>query len=116
MFTFYLVVAVCVAGMNLYAATNDFKRPEWMLAMMARMKVPEHWLLTLGILKFAGAVGILVGIRVPLIGVASAAGLVLYFIGAIATAFRARYYAHLPYPTVWLILAGGALALRLVTL
>jgi hypothetical protein len=40
--------------------------------------VSESWLTTLGILKAAGAVGLLVGIRVPLIGIAAAIGLVLF--------------------------------------
>lgn len=44
----------------------------------------------LGILKAAGALGLLVGIRVPLIGIAAAAGLVLFFVAAIITHLRAR--------------------------
>jgi hypothetical protein len=47
----------------------------------------------LGILKAAGAIGLLVGIGVPLIGTAAAVGLVLFFIGAIITHLRARDYS-----------------------
>lgn len=67
----------------------------------------------LGVAKAAGAVGLLVGIAVPTIGVAAAVGLVLYFVGAIVTVLRARWPAHLPYPTAFLALAVGALVLRL---
>ena len=45
---------------------------------MARADVPDSWMTTLGILKTAGAIGLLVGIRVPVIGIAAAIGLVLF--------------------------------------
>jgi len=41
---------------------------------MARLGLPERWLPLLGILKAAGAPGLLVGIGVPVIGTAAAAG------------------------------------------
>jgi hypothetical protein len=83
---------------------------------MKKLGVQERWLRTLGILKAVGALGLLVGISIPLIGVAAAGGLVLYFIGAIVTAMRAQWYAHLPYPLSWLLLAIGSLILRLLSL
>ncbi|HEX7975443.1 MAG TPA: DoxX family protein, partial [Anaerolineales bacterium] len=39
----------------------------------------------LGTLKAMGAVGLVIGIGLPLIGVAASLGLVLYFIGAVVT-------------------------------
>jgi hypothetical protein len=113
MFTAYVIVTVLAAGANLYAATNDFTRATWVLANMTTLGVPQAWLFTLGALKAAGALGLLVGIGIPLIGVAAAVGLVLFFVGAIVTALRAHWYAHLPYPAAWLLLAVGALVLRL---
>jgi hypothetical protein len=47
----------------------------------------------LGTLKAAGALGLLIGIRVPLIGIAAAVGLVLFFVGAIVTHLRAHDYS-----------------------
>ena len=58
-----------------HAAANDFIRPNWLLANMTKLGVRESWLTRLGLLKAAGALGVLVGIRVPLIGVAAAVGL-----------------------------------------
>jgi hypothetical protein len=73
-------------------------------------------LFPLGALKAAGALGLLVGIAIPLIGVAASAGLVLFFVGAIFSAMRARWYAHIPYPATFLLLAVGSLFTRLATL
>jgi hypothetical protein len=80
---------------------------------MKRLGVQERCLTALGILKALGALGLLADIGIPLIGVAAAAGLVLFFVGAIVTVMRARWYAHLPYPFAWLLLAIGSLVLRL---
>ena len=55
---------------------------------MAKVGVWESWITTLGILKTAGALGLLMGIGVPAIGIAAAAGLVLFFIAAIITHLR----------------------------
>jgi hypothetical protein len=115
MFTAYVIVTLAAAGANAWAAGNDFARVEWLLDNMARLGVPQPWLGSLGALKAAGALGLLVGIWVPGIGVAAGVGLVLFFAGAIATVVRARWFAHY-YPAVWLALAAGSLALRLATL
>ena len=77
--------------------------------------VPESWWPWLGVAKGLGAVGLLVGLAVPAIGVAAATGLTVYFTGAVITVVRARAYGHIPYPLLygapalaagWL-LAGG---------
>jgi DoxX-like protein len=93
MFTAYLIVTALAAGANLFSATCDFVRYKQVSIAMARAGVPDSWMTTLGILKAAGAFGLLVGIRVPLIGTAAAAGLILFFVGAIITHLRARDYS-----------------------
>ena len=77
MFIAYLVVTLLAASANAFSATLDFIRYEQVLTNMARVGVPESWITMLGILKAVGAVGLLAGIRVPTIGMAAAAGLVL---------------------------------------
>jgi hypothetical protein len=90
MFVAYLIVTLLAAAANIYAATNDFRCPDWLLANMKKLGVRESVLPTLGILKGAGALGLLIGFRAPLIGIASAVGLTLFFVGAIVTHLRAR--------------------------
>jgi DoxX-like family len=116
MLTAYVVCTALAAGANIFAAINDFTRAEWVLANMTKLGIPHSWLFSLGALKAAGALGLLVGIVTPLIGVAASVGLVLFFVGAIITAVRARWYSHIPYPAGWLLLAVGSLVLRLASL
>jgi hypothetical protein len=74
MFVAYVVVTIVTAAANIYAATADFTRPAWLLHNMSKLGVPESRLPTLGMLKAAGAVGLLIGLAVPSIGAAAAIG------------------------------------------
>jgi hypothetical protein len=109
-FAAYIVVTLVAAAVNIFAAVMDFVRPQWLLATMGKVGVAESWLPVLGILKAAGALGLLIGIAVPKVGIASAAGLTLFFVGAIATHLRAHNYS-LATPLTFLIAAVGTLAL-----
>ena len=113
MFTAYIVVTVLAAAANIFSATLDFTRYKQILINMAKAGVPESWITMLGTLKGAGALGLLVGIRVPLIGTAAAIGLILFFVGAIITHLRAQDYSF-GLAIVFLLLAVAALVLRLV--
>jgi hypothetical protein len=114
MFTAYLVTGGLLAVMLAGCATVDFVRNQQILIVMAKVGVPESRLTMLGILHAAGALGLLVGIRVPLIGWAAAVGVILYFVGAIVIHLRAREYTLAP-PVVVLLLAVAALVLRLAS-
>ena len=111
MFTAYIAVTLLAAAANGYAATLDFLRHQKVRTSMVRLGVPEPWLPMLGILKAAGALGLLVGIGVPVIGTAAAVGLVLFFVAAIITHLRARDSSLGP-AVVFLLLAVAALVLR----
>ena len=93
MFTAYLIVTLLAAGVNIFSATCDFVRYKQVSIAMAKAGVPESWMTTLGVLKAAGALGLVVGIGVPLIGTAAAIGLILFFVGAIFTHLRVRDYS-----------------------
>ncbi|MGP3961395.1 DoxX family protein [Nonomuraea sp. 3N208] len=110
MFTTYVVVVVATGVSNIAAAIADFLRVKWILGNMSKYGVPHSWIYALGVAKAVGALGVLAGLAVRAIGVAAAAGLVLYFIGAVVMVARARWYSHLPYPTLFLLLAVGSLA------
>jgi DoxX-like family len=112
MFTAYIVVTLLAAAANIFSATLDFIRYKQVLINMAKAGVAESWITILGILKAAGAIGLLAGIGVPLIGTAAAIGLVLFFVGAIITHLRARDYSF-SLAMVFLLLAAAALVLRL---
>ncbi len=114
MFTAYVIVTLLAAAANIFSAALDFIRYKQILINMARVGVPDSWITILGTLKAAGAIGLLIGLGVPLIGTAAAAGLVLFFVGAIITHLRARDYSF-GLAVVFLLLAVATLALRLAT-
>jgi hypothetical protein len=114
MFTAYIVVTVLAAIANTFSATLDFVRYPKILLAMAKAGVSESWLTTLGILKAAGALGLLVGIGVPPIGIAAAVGLVLFFVAAIITHLRVRDDSF-GLAAVFLSLAVASLVLRLAS-
>ena len=115
MFTVYIIVTVLTAAANFFSATLDFIRYKQVLINMAKAGVPDSWITMLGTLKAAGALGLLVGIGVPLIGTAAAVGLILFFVGATITHLRARDYSF-GLAVVFLLLAVAALVLRVATL
>jgi len=112
MFTAYVVVTVLVAAANLFSAGVDFVRHPKVAINMDRAGVPQSWMIPLGILKAAGAVGLLIGIFVPPLGIAAAAGLTLFFVGAIITHLYGHFY-EFTLPVSFLTLAVAALVLRL---
>jgi len=113
MFSAYIVVTLLAAAANIFSATLDFVRYKQILINMARVGVSESWITMLGILKAAG--GLLIGIGVPLIGTLAAAGLTLFFVGAIITHLRVHDYSF-GLAVVFLLLAVAALILRLASL
>jgi hypothetical protein len=114
MLTAYVVVSILAAAALTFSATADFLRYHKVLDAMAQANVPQSWLTTLAALKAAGALGLLVGLGVPLIGTAAAVGVVLFFVGAIITHVRARWYSF-TYPSLYLGLAVASLVLGLAS-
>lgn len=110
----FILLTGLTATANIAAAIVDFVRAQWVVDNMTKYGLPHSWLVPLGALKAAGAVGLLVGIAVPLVGAAAALGLVLYFVGAVIAVVRARWYSHIPAPAAFLLLAASSLALRLM--
>lgn len=109
------VSILTIAAVGLSAAAF-FRPPQILLDAMADVDVKESWLPMLGALKAAGALGLLVGIAVPLpaVGTAAAAGLVVYFVGATVVHVRAGDYS-ISGQHVFLLLAVTTLVLDVVS-
>ncbi len=113
MYPAYVVLTIVTAAANLAGAAADFLRVGWVIDNMGRYGVPASWIVPLGVAKAAGGIGLLAGLAVPAIGIAAAVGLLLYFAGAVVTVARARWYVHLPFPSLYLLAAAAVLTLRL---
>jgi hypothetical protein len=111
MSTPYVVVTLVAAAMAAFSAVASLLNLSFVVASLVDYGVPRSWWPWLGVAKAAGAVGLVVGLVVPVIGVLAAVGLVLYFVGAVVTVVRAGRYAHIPFPLLYLAPAAGSLAL-----
>jgi len=111
MSTAYVVVTLLAAALAAFSATALLRRASWVVKPLSDYGVPQAWWPWLGSAKAAGALGLLVGLLVPAVGVAAGIGLVLYFTGAVITVVRARWYSHVPFPLMYLAPVVGSLAL-----
>jgi hypothetical protein len=112
MHTVYWVVSVATVMATLAVSAADFARLKWVLANMTEVGVPLSWLPALATLKAAGAGGLLIGLLgVPVIGMAAAVGLVLFFLGAVVAHVRARVFYNIAFPVTYLLLAIASLVL-----
>ncbi|MFD7905817.1 DoxX family protein [Kitasatospora sp. NPDC059722] len=109
----YVIVTVLGAVMAGFSAGSVFAGAKYVVEPLAQYGVPRSWWVWLGIAKAAGAAGLLVGLLVPGVGRLAAVGLILYFVGAALTVVRARHYAHVPFPLVYLAPVAASLVLGL---
>ena len=106
----YVALVLVTAAINLWAAVADFLRARFVLGNAAELDLPPTWITPLGVLKAAGAVGLLLGLAgVPIIGTAAAIGLVLFFLGAVGIHVWKRVFHNIAYPGVFLALAVAVL-------
>ncbi|WP_326952560.1 DoxX family protein [Amycolatopsis sp. NBC_01286] len=111
MSTAHLIVSIAGAAMAGFSAFSVFSHAKWVVEPLAEYGVPRSWWPWLGTAKAAGAAGLIAGLVVPPIGVAAGIGLVLYFTGALVTVARAKSYAHLAFPLVYVAPVVASLAL-----
>ncbi|MEV6280009.1 DoxX family protein [Nocardia sp. NPDC051832] len=111
MHTAYLVVTVAAALFAAVAAFIDVFRAQWVRDNMKQYGIPEWSLVPLAVIKAAGAIGLLAGLAFPPLALAAALGLTTYFLLAVATILRARFYSHLGYPMPYLLTAAASAAL-----
>ncbi|PSK96276.1 DoxX-like protein [Murinocardiopsis flavida] len=115
MSTAYVVVTALTIAANAGIAAADLARVRFVYANAAEVGVPPSWMPPLAALKLAGAAGLLLGLLgFDLIGVAAATGLVLFYVGALASHVRARVFHNIAFPGGYFALAAGSLALALV--
>jgi hypothetical protein len=111
MFTAYVTVTVITILANATIVVADLGRAEFVVANSAEVGVPMSQLPLLATLKAAGATGLLLGLLgVPIVGVAAAIGLIVFFTGALITHLRAGVLYNLYFPGIYWVLAVASLA------
>ncbi len=108
------IVTILAAAFVGFSAASVFLRARWIVQPLSDYGVPQVWWPWLGAAKAAGAVGLLVGLFVPIIGVLAGICLVLYFTGAVITVIRAHWYSHISYPLIYMAVVVAAIVLEFV--
>jgi uncharacterized membrane protein YphA (DoxX/SURF4 family) len=116
MHTAYLVITLVFAFIVSYSGVGKIRRdPLQVRVVHETVGVPLKYFPLLAACEFAGAVGLVVGIWSPLIGIAAGIGLVVYFVGAVVSHLRVGDIKGIGSAVFMLVLAAGALVLRLLT-
>jgi DoxX-like family len=116
MFIVSVVVGVLLAVVLAASAWGKVTGDQRVTAGLSTVGVPVSWYRYLAACEAAGALGLLVGLVIPAIGIAAAFGIILYFIGATLAHVRAHDLKGLPAPVVLLALGAVALIARIASM
>jgi uncharacterized membrane protein len=106
----YLVITMIAIGIDGFSGVSALVHFAPIIPPMQRAGVPVSWLtFPIGTLKTLGALGLVVGLWVPAIGIAAAAGLTVFFICAVYTHVLAHDLSG------QFVLAGSLLGLNAAT-
>jgi sorbitol-specific phosphotransferase system component IIC len=116
MFVTYCVLAVIYSGMLTFSGLMKLQHDPQAVQMIHEViGVPLALFPVLAACEFAGALGLLAGIRWARLGIAAALGLIVYFFGAIGSHILAGDIAGIGGAIFMLAIASVLLALRLRT-
>lgn len=112
----YLVVTSVVAAMAAVSGLGKMRRdPKILHVVHEVVGVPLKYFPHLAACEFAGALGLVLGIWWPYLGIAAGIGLVVYFVGAIVSHVRMGDGKGTGPAAFMLIISVVALALRVLS-
>ncbi|MDD2817832.1 MAG: DoxX family protein [Candidatus Nanopelagicales bacterium] len=85
-----IILAALLGLMTAFSAFGKFSMNEKAVEMLVHVGLRERQIRLLGTVEILGALGLLVGIWIPLLGQLAALGFVLYFAGAVIAHIRVR--------------------------
>ena len=88
MFAAYVTITIVASVFAGIAAVTYLIGHAYPKAQADMKRVPRSWVPRLGLVLAAGSLGLPAGFAVPLLGTLAAAGLVLYFVGALIAHLR----------------------------
>jgi uncharacterized membrane protein YphA (DoxX/SURF4 family) len=114
MFIAYAIVAIVLSLALLGSAAGKLTKNPKATEALTTVGVPDaRWPVLAG-LEVAGAIGLIIGLWVPALGVAAGVGVVLYFIGAVVAHLRADD-ANIGPALALSLVAVAAVVLRLIS-
>lgn len=112
----YLIITVIFALLVTTSALGKIRRdPRQVKVVHETVGVPLKYFPLLAACEFAGALGLVGGILLPILGVVAGVGLELYFLGAVASHLRVRDMKGIGSALFMLLSAAIVLALRFMT-
>ena len=112
----YLVITILLAAIVTFSGIGKIRHdPRIVQVIHELIGVPLKYFPLLAAFEFAGALGVVLGIWWPLLGVAAGIGLVIYFVGASVSHLRVGDVKGIGPAAFILVLAAAALALRILT-
>jgi len=115
--TAYLVITILFAAMVGFSGLGKIRRDARIVHVIHEVVgVPLKYFSLLAACELAGALGLVLGIWWPAMGVAASIGLVVYFVGATVAHLRVGDVKGIGPAAFMLTVAAGALALRILTL
>ena len=112
----YLMITSLFAAMVAFSGLGKIRRdPHQMRVIHETVGVPLKYFPLLAACEFSGALGLVLGIWWPILGVAAAIGLILYFVGATVSHLRVSDVKGIGPPAFMLVVAAAALATRMLT-
>jgi hypothetical protein len=113
----YLIITLVFAAIVAFSGLGKIRRdPRIVHVINEVVGVPLKYFSLLAACEIAGALGLVLGIWWPSMGVAASIGLVLYFVGATVSHLRVGDAKGIGPAAFMLVVAAGALAMRLLTL
>jgi hypothetical protein len=111
----YAIITIVAIAANAGIAAATFAHAKFVDANFGEINVSASWIPAFATLQAAGAIGLLLGlVGIPIIGLAAAIGLVLFFLVAVVTHLRSGAYRSLPSPLFFLVLSVATLAVTVM--
>jgi len=112
----YLLITLLFAAMVAFSGLGKIRRdPRIVRVIHEVIGVPLKYFSLLAACEFAGALGLVLGIWWPSMGVAASIGLILYFVCATVSHLRVGDVKGIGPAVFMLAMAAGALALGILT-
>jgi DoxX-like family len=115
MSTACLLITILLAAILVLSALGKLRRdPRIVRIMHELLGVPMRCFPALASCQLAGAIGLVFGIWLPIVGVAAGVGVALYFVGAIVAHLRVNDVKGIGPAAFLLALAAGLLAMHVL--
>jgi uncharacterized membrane protein YkgB len=85
-----IVLAALLGLMTTFSAVGKFSMNPKAVDMLHHLGLKDGQIRMLGAIEILGALGLLVGIWIPILGLLAAIGFVLYFLGALIAHVRSK--------------------------